>query len=214
MINKEMTVAEAIKEKPEVVSLLAKLNIDYCCGGNKKFAEAIKGQNIDLDKLIDDLNKYETKESYSIDDALNLNKEDLINYIIDKHHITELNMLKEIDKNLQRLINAHYKSHGEELSELYQQFLAVKGSLVPHFYEEENKEFPDFIANKKVDFTKLKEDHEHVGSMLKEIELKTNNFTVPSDGCATYKYTFELMKNFQDDIHQHIFLENSVLFLM
>lgn len=213
MITNKMTIAEAIKMNPEIIQILSEENIDYCCGGNRPLVEAIEEKKLDTDSFIDLLNRQKKKSNNKAEDPLVLNKEDLIAYIIRTHHVTELELLDEIDKNLQKLINVHYEKHGKELSDIYAAFLEIKTDLIPHFAKEEKREFPDFIADKEVDFSELQEEHEHVGDMLKALAMKANEYRAPDDGCLTYRHTFEQLKNLQDDIHNHIFLENSVLFL-
>lgn len=213
MITKKMTIAEAIKSNPDIIQILSDANIDYCCGGHRPLLEAAEEKNLDVDSFVDLLNRQKETENRGKADPLTLDNEKLIDYIIKKHHIPELDMLEEIDQNLRKLINVHYEKHGEALSDIYHIFMSMKMDLIPHFAKEEKREFPDFLSGKEVDFSELEKEHEHVGQLLKTLSEKTDNYTAPDDGCFTYRRTFELMKGFQDDIHNHIFLENSVLFL-
>ncbi len=40
----------------------------------------------------------------------------------------------------------------------------------------------------------------------------TNDFTTPADGCTTYNTAFNLLKEFETDLHLHIHLENNIMF--
>ena len=82
-----------------------------------------------------------------------------------------------------------------------------------HFAKEEKRDFPKVLSGNKVDFTELEQEHEHVGGMLKQLAEKADNYIAPKDACLTYKHTYKLLEALQNDIHKHIFLENSVLFL-
>lgn len=212
MINKNMTIAEALKENPNVARVFEDTGIDYCCGGAQNLAEAIEEINFDVDSYIELLNKQETKIDESMEDVINLSKPELIEYIIEKHHIPQLEMIEQIDTNLRKLLNVHYANHGVELEEIYQIFLTLKSDLIPHFAKEEKRDFPDFLQTGKADFASLIAEHEKAGSLLDRLDFATNGYTAPDDGCATYKRTFELMHEFEQDLHRHIFLENSVLF--
>ena len=75
-------------------------------------------------------------------------------------------------------------------------------------------DFPDFIAGKPVDFDELRREHEGAGEILESLDALTNHYTAPADGCATYQYVFKTMKALEEGLHEHIFLENSVLFDM
>jgi len=59
----------------------------------------------------------------------------------------------------------------------------------------------------------LKNDHEMEGNLFVKIAALTNNYTPPSDACETYKVTFAMLKEFEQDLHKHIHLENNILFL-
>ncbi|MBW4829495.1 MAG: DUF542 domain-containing protein [Clostridiaceae bacterium] len=213
MINKDMTISEAIKRHPEIIPTLSDFNIDFCCGGHRSISEALNEKKLDVDSFIKLLNRQENKGEHSIEEAINMNKEDLVQYIIEKYHIPGIPLLDKIDNYMRKLINAHYDTHGSELIEIYGIFMEMKNDLIVHFIKEEKEDFPGFLEGKQVDFDELIEEHENVGDLLKTLEEKTNHYTAPDDGCQTYEYTLKLMKELQDDIHQHIFLENSVLFL-
>lgn len=123
-------------------------------------------------------------------------------------------MIDEIDQGLEKLLNVHYDHHGAELTEIYQTFLQLKSALVPHFRHEEHVDFPEFKAGKPVDFDELRAEHEAAGVLLESLSALTNHYTTPADGCATYVYVFKTMKVLEEGLHEHIFLENSVLFEM
>ena len=69
-------------------------------------------------------------------------------------------------------------------------------------------------AGKPVDFDELRAEHEAAGVLLESLSALTNQYTAPADGCATYVYVFKTMKALEEGLHEHIFLENSVLFEM
>jgi regulator of cell morphogenesis and NO signaling len=56
--------------------------------------------------------------------------------------------------------------------------------------------------------------HEHSteGERFRKIVELSNNYTPPKDACNTYKITFALLKEFEEDLHLHIHLENNILF--
>jgi len=58
----------------------------------------------------------------------------------------------------------------------------------------------------------LQHDHEMEGDLFAKISELTNNYTPPTDACETYKVTFAMLKEFEQDLHKHIHLENNILF--
>ena len=47
---------------------------------------------------------------------------------------------------------------------------------------------------------------------MDKINSITNGYDVPADGCNTYHVTFSLLKQFEDDLHVHVHLENNIVF--
>ena len=213
-ITKNMTVADAVKVNPDLMDVLSKNGIDFCCGGQHPLEQAIQEAGKDVDSFVAMLNDIKPQEKSSRAEILNMGKEDLIKYIERHYHVEQLEMLDEIEAGLQKLLNVHYAHHGKELTRIYQTYMDLKKALVPHFREEEHDEFPRFLASEAVDFTSLREEHEAAGEILETLSELTNNYTAPADGCATYQYVFKTMKALEEGLHEHIFLENSVLFEM
>jgi regulator of cell morphogenesis and NO signaling len=58
----------------------------------------------------------------------------------------------------------------------------------------------------------LKHDHEAEGDLFAKISELSNNYTPPDDGCETYKVTYAMLKDYEQDLHKHIHLENNILF--
>ena len=48
-------------------------------------------------------------------------------------------------------------------------------------------------------------------SNLPAIEI-TGNFITPEDACNSYKALYSELKEFEEDLHKHIHLENNILF--
>ena len=115
-INKSMTVADAVKVNPELMDVLAKDGIDFCCGGGHPLAEAIAETGKDVDAYIAMLNTVQVAKKSSRVEVLSYSKDQLIDYIVHTYHREQLNMIDEIDQGLAKLLNVHYDHHGEELT--------------------------------------------------------------------------------------------------
>jgi regulator of cell morphogenesis and NO signaling len=58
----------------------------------------------------------------------------------------------------------------------------------------------------------MEDEHEHAGSLLEKIRLLSNNYTPPADACTTYRLCFAALQTLETDLHQHVHLENNILF--
>ena len=55
-------------------------------------------------------------------------------------------------------------------------------------------------------------EHDGAGEDLREIRAASNGYSAPADGCITYQTLYGALAEFEADLHQHIHLENNVLF--
>jgi regulator of cell morphogenesis and NO signaling len=55
-------------------------------------------------------------------------------------------------------------------------------------------------------------EHETVGDLLRKLRALSSNYTVPPDGCISYQTLYQALEAFEQDLHQHIHLENNILF--
>lgn len=213
MIDKNMKIEEVVKQSPDTVVILSQCNIDFCCGGWEVLSVAATRAGLDVDGLVNQLNNHQRQEKAADwRQALVLDKEALINYIVVNHHRQEELLLEETEPLLSKILYVHYLSHQDSLRPIYQTFLELKGELMPHFAREEKVDFPVALKQETTDWSNLRDDHEQVGALLKKLQELTNDFTPPEDACTTYRRAFAKLHELVDDIHIHVFLENSVLF--
>jgi regulator of cell morphogenesis and NO signaling len=55
-------------------------------------------------------------------------------------------------------------------------------------------------------------DHDKAGEILHELRKLSRGYRVPDDACVSYKTFYESLEVFEQDLHQHIHLENNILF--
>jgi regulator of cell morphogenesis and NO signaling len=55
-------------------------------------------------------------------------------------------------------------------------------------------------------------EHESAGEALKEISKLSSNHTPPENACFSYRTLYATLKEFETDLHQHVHLENNILF--
>ena len=58
----------------------------------------------------------------------------------------------------------------------------------------------------------MKHEHTVEGERLRKIAELTDEYTPPADACNTYRVTFSMLQDFENDLHKHIHLENNILF--
>jgi len=58
----------------------------------------------------------------------------------------------------------------------------------------------------------MMQEHDNAGDALRKLRAITRDYSVPEDVCISYRTLYEALKGFEADLHQHIHLENNILF--
>lgn len=227
-IQKDQIIGELVAQDYRTASVFKKYGIDFCCQGSTRVNEACEKKDIDTSLVLNDLNSAMQASNNGTTDFQSWPLDLLADYIVKKHHRYVEEKSLEIKPYLDKIRKVHGGRH-PELHEINQHFLDAAGMLAQHMKKEELVLFP-FIRKMvaaKLSGTKIESPHfgtianpinnmmaEHTveGDRYRKIEELSNNFTPPADGCNTYRVTFGLLKEFEEDLHKHIHLENNILF--
>lgn len=58
----------------------------------------------------------------------------------------------------------------------------------------------------------MMQEHEDAGELLRQMRKITSNYVIPSDACISYQTLYQALDTFEKDLHQHIHLEDNILF--
>jgi regulator of cell morphogenesis and NO signaling len=226
-LNKAI-VGQLVAENYHTAAVFKKFNIDFCCNGNHSIEDVCSRKNIDpvivTAELATILGYYPgPEENYNL-----WNLDVLSDHIIKKHHQYVETQIPMLDSFLHKLCSVHGPQY-PELYEIAGLFNDSAAELTMHMKKEELMLFPyinQLVKAKNLGTTAspapfgtvanpvhmMMQEHAHEGERFKQISALSNNYTIPPDGCNTYKVTYALLKEFQDDLHLHIHLENNILF--
>jgi regulator of cell morphogenesis and NO signaling len=221
----ESTVGQLVVERPSRARLFEKLGIDYCCGGKKALRLAIDEQGLDADTVVAELEK----EAAGAADQVERNWgtasiTDLCDHIEATHHA----YLKEELPRLAFLTEKIANRHGDgrpALRELHHVFAQFKAELESHMFKEERILFPlcrrldtaevlpaSHCGSVNNPIEVMIREHEDAGTALARMRELTDGYSVPPDGCNTYRATFASLEQLERDMHQHVHKENNILF--
>ncbi|CAM4102102.1 iron-sulfur cluster repair di-iron protein [Flavobacterium antarcticum] len=227
-IQEDQIIGELVANDYRTASVFKKHNIDFCCQGNRTINDACEAKNIDGKLVVGDLNELLNSKTDSALDYQSWPLDLLAEYIEKKHHRYVEQKTTEIKPYLEKICRVHGGRH-PELHEISEHFNATAGELAMHMKKEELMVFP-FIrkmvkakeAGTKVampNFESIQfpiqammDEHTNEGERFRLIDELSNNYTPPEDACNTYRVTFALLKEFEQDLHLHIHLENNILF--
>lgn len=226
--SSEPTIAELVTKDFRKAEVFKKHGIDFCCGGKKTVAKACKEKGLDTAMIEKELKDAEKQPPSVAEDFNTMELDVLADYIVKKHHSYVIQSIPIIFQYTQKVANVHGDRHPEAV-EIASKFLIVVDELNRHMMKEENILFPfiNKLAEGKRDNSRvgapafgtianpvrmMEMEHEEVGNVMEEINKLANGFTPPTGACTTFRISYAKLKEFEDDLHQHIHLENNILF--
>jgi regulator of cell morphogenesis and NO signaling len=222
------TVGEIAAQDMRKAEVFKQRGIDFCCGGHKTLQEACKDANISEEDLKSALDAAAQKPKSPSEDYNQWELDFLADYIVHTHHRYIQENAAAIDELAAKVAQRH-SGHHPELNKLAQSIHHFLQDLLSHLTKEEKVLFPaikeaaakkreaSFPLSMPPGFIKqpilmMQQEHEIAGEDLTFFRKLTNNYTLPENVCNSYRYLFEKMKEFEDDLHKHIHLENNILF--
>lgn len=224
----QATVGEIVKKDFRKADIFKKYHIDFCCGGGISLKEACERKRVDFKAVEEELFEIDNKQKHDGIDFDSWDVEQLIDYIIDKHH----RYIEENTSLLYAYVQKVAKVHGdrkEGVVEIFNIFHELSNELLLHIKKEEAILFP-FIkemaqadkAGKTIQqsmfgsvenpISMMHYEHENAGALMEKIREIANNFTPPADACMTHRVSFFKLEEYETDLHTHIHLENNILF--
>jgi regulator of cell morphogenesis and NO signaling len=230
MITTDMTVRDVANELPQSTRLFEKLKIDYCCGGSQTLAEGCRSAGVDVYAVIEMLSDATQQNSKDVSalDFQNASLPQLITHILDTHHVFTKSEMERLQLLADKVLAAHGGNH-PELIHLDELLTHLCADLKPHMFKEEQVLFPYIVAMARaadqqgaVPFAPfgtvnnpirmMMTEHDTAGEILRELRSLTSDYKVPADACISYQTLYQALENFEKDLHQHIHLENNILF--
>ena len=221
-------IGELVAQDYRSASVFKKYGIDFCCQGNRTVLDACAKKEIDPQELLQELESVTQEQGNDTTDYKSWPLDLLADYIEKRHHRYVETRILEIKPFLDKICQVHGDRH-PELFEIREEFNASAGELAAHMKKEEFILFPFVrkMAKAKqeglnVDSPQfgtvqnpvqmMMDEHSTEGDRFSRIEALTNHYTAPPDGCSTYQVTFAMLREFEQDLHLHIHLENNILF--
>jgi regulator of cell morphogenesis and NO signaling len=229
-IHSTNTVGALAVAIPGATRVFEALGIDYCCGGKRTLDEVCRISNLAVEQVIGSLTEGEESatENQQTQNWHNVSLASLFAYIVDMHHVFTRKELTRLEALINKVCSVHGQNH-PELLKLRRLFKTIHEDLLPHMLKEEEVLFPyieqlekailssqsverPFFGTVQNPVRMMMFEHDTVGEILGEMRKVTNNYTAPPEGCISYKTLYQALEDLEYDLHQHIHLENNLLF--
>jgi regulator of cell morphogenesis and NO signaling len=221
-MKRDITIGEIVAADYRAAQVFKEAGIDFCCGGKKTVDETCTEKGINSEDLKGKLERLESVPNSTTHNFIEWEPGFLCDYIVNTHHKYVLKSLPELVSYTQKIASVHGERH-PELAEVADLFSQISRELLQHMKNEEEVLFPSIKeaissgsqkAKRNIisEIERLTGEHEFAGGAMDRINVITSVYHVPSDGCNTYNVTFKLLREFEDDLHTHVHLENNILF--
>lgn len=226
--EKPLTVGEMVVADYRKAEVFRKFGIDYCCGGKKPLADVCRQKQLDLQTVQNALDAIDQEPVEPHQDFNDLPLDKLADHIENRHHQYVESSLPVLDELTAKVARVHGERH-PELIEIARHYLAVAQELRMHMHKEERILFPYIRQMEQSHRTNssrpvpvfgsvanpihmMEAEHESAGEAMEAIRQLSNQYTPPQDACTSYRVLFAKLQEFEQDLHQHVHLENNILF--
>jgi regulator of cell morphogenesis and NO signaling len=206
----ERQVADIAANLPGATKVFRNHKIDFCCGGQVPLAEAAAARGAPLATIESELAELETGEVEAPQSS-----EELIDHILTRYHDTHRAELPELIRLAER-VEARHADNPLAPRGIHAALLEAAGALDEHMQKEEQILFPLMRSGGHpmlhAPIGRMRYEHDEHGERLGALEHITHHFELPPEACSSWRALYAGVQKLIDDVHEHIHLENNVLF--
>ena len=224
----DKTIGEIVAADFRTAKVFESHGIDFCCGGKVALAATCAEKGLDPAVIARELEAVQNEPAERSQNYSSWSLPFLSDYIVNTHHA----YLKENDEQIAAYARKIATVHGEhhpEVIRIATIFDKIAADMTAHLKEEEEVFFPALKRADaartagatpgttdretiRVSLLRLHREHEEIGAAVHEIHHLSKEYAIPGDVCNTFMVTYQKLKEFEDDLHKHVHLENNILF--
>jgi regulator of cell morphogenesis and NO signaling len=222
------TVRDFALENPAATRIFETLGIDYCCGGNRTLEEACATANLPIDEVLSSIEAATAAVADTERDWPTARLGELIAHIQTTHHEYTRAEIEALPQLLDKVFLVHGAAH-PELAQIRDTFGDLAAELRTHMMKEEMVLFPYVLRMEEAAARKapmmpppfgtvahpvamMVHEHDSAGEALRNLRAASNGFTPPEGACTSFRTLYRRLATFEANLHQHIHLENNILF--
>jgi regulator of cell morphogenesis and NO signaling len=126
-------------------------------------------------------------------------------------------------------VTAKHAGNHAELLDIEKLFVQVGREMTMHMQTEEQILFPyiealeraangeaalepPFFQTVRNPVQAMMEEHDAAAALVNQIRAASSAYTPPADACTSYQVLYRDLQEFEADLHEHVHLENNILF--
>jgi regulator of cell morphogenesis and NO signaling len=200
---------------PGSTGVFRQYQLDFCCGGNRVLKDVLAERELDAAPVVARLLALQSEDSDECDWSL-VPRNALVHHILTRYHDGHRRQLPELILMARRVEQVHRDNpdcpHGLALH-----LEVMAEELEDHMRKEELILFPMLQthaspAHVNAPISVMRHEHDQHGEALQRLRGLAQDFHPPKGACNTWRALYTNLAQLQDDLMQHIHLENNILF--
>jgi regulator of cell morphogenesis and NO signaling len=224
----ETTIREIVASDYRTAAIFQRHGLDFCCNGGRTIGQGCRDAGASEAALLRDLDAVLGTPASGVPRFASWDARTLIAYIVGNHHAYVREAMPALRRHTAKVAAVHGERH-PDLAYIATLFGRVADEMTDHMVKEERVLFPFIASLEEAAQTEgrapeapfgtvgnpirmMEAEHRFVGDAMAEIRHLTDNYTPPPQACATWRVTYQELEAFERDLHDHVHLENNVLF--
>jgi regulator of cell morphogenesis and NO signaling len=224
----DTTIREIVAADFRSAKIFQRHGLDFCCNGSQTIQEGCDVAGADADVVIRELDGLLGTPVAGVPRFDAWDARTLIAYIVGNHHAYVRDALPVLLRHTEKVASVHGRNQ-PELVHIARLFARVAAEMTEHMMKEERVLFPFIAAMEEASragqprpaalfgtvanpIHMMETEHQFVGDAMAEIRHLTGGYRPPDHACATYRVCLQELDAFEQDLHNHVHLENNLLF--
>lgn len=227
-ITPETPVAEVASRNPATIRIFQRLDVDFCCGGKRPLGEVCAEKHLTFGELRAAL---EAAAAPRADDLPGADSPpgELIRFIVETYHAELRQELPRLSQMMAKVLDAHGARFPEVLPDVAATLRGLREELESHMMKEERVLFPAIeslaalaagsghgpafpAAGIRAPIAMMEHEHADAAEALARLRELTGGYSPPAGACNTFRGLYHGLAELERRLHEHIHLENNVLF--
>ncbi len=226
--TEDMTVREIVANDFRAAEVFQRHGIDFCCKGNRSIEDACSTAGISVERVLREVVEITTPPASGGPRFNFWDLETLVSYIEANHHAFVRRTIPVLLTHTEKVAKVHGEAH-PELPKVAHLFKLVAEEMTSHMAKEEHILFPYIVALEQASaagttapaspfgtvrnpIRMMEAEHESAGDAMAQIRDLTSGYAIPEGACTTYRVCLQELEAFERDLHEHVHLENNILF--
>lgn len=215
-IQAETPVGRIASEYPNATRVFARHQIDFCCGGGRPISEICEAKQLDTAAILAEIESELEATGADVERWNEAPLTELIDHIVQRYHRRLDEELPRLEAMANKVLRVHGDKAPDVLPALVSTFQELKDELEQHMAKEEYVLFPLIVSGSASSISGpisvMEHEHESAGNALRRLRELTADYVPPEGACNTWRALWHGLASLEEDMHQHIHLENNILF--